>query len=106
MDSNIDIPNERIKYIEGLQKKLQKAGKARRFMEGEDGAIITKFLTEQINAIVKNIGGKTYLNDINSTNYDRGQLAMAQKLLTILNSEANRNTSKINEQLQAAKNDG
>lgn len=103
-DSN-EPKTERQKYIENLEHKLQKAGKAQRFKQSEDGGIITDYLTQQINAIVKNIGGTKYINDHNSYIYDVGQMAMAQKLLTMLNNEASQDTEDMANRLKEAKTD-
>lgn len=106
METDNNPPTERDKYIDTLKKKLEKAGKAKRFVGSEDGAIITEFLTEQINGFVKTLGGTKYLNDNNQANYDRGQLAMAQKILTMLNNEASADASDLQEKLKAAQTDG
>lgn len=98
-------PTEREKYIAGIEDKLRKAGKAKRFMEGEDGSLVTDWLREQVNGFVKNLGGTKYLDNNNLANYDRGQLAMAQKLLTMLNGHVNANTGELKELLDAAKSD-
>lgn len=106
-DSNTPTPpTEREKYVANLQSKLEKAGKAGRFKESEDGSILTDFLTDQINGFVKNLGGTKYLSDNDLANYDRGQLAMAQKMLTMLNGAAAIDTTEIKGQLEAAQNDG
>lgn len=104
-DSPQEPKTEREKYIEGLEAKLRKAGKAKRFSGSEDGTIVTDFLTEQINSLVKNLGGTKYLDDPNRANYDRGQLAMAQKILTTINAEATTDTADLQEKLKAAKTD-
>lgn len=101
-----DNKTEREKYIENLEAKLSKAGKAQRFKQSEDGGIITDYLVQQINAIVKNIGGTKYINDHNSYIYDVGQMAMAQKLLTMLNGEASQDTEAMAGRLKEARTDG
>ena len=97
------MQTEREKYISDLEAKLSKAGKAGRFVGSEDGAIVTEFLQAQINSLVKTIGGKTYLNDHNGYVYDTGQLAMAQKLLNIINATVD--VEDINNRLKEAQND-
>lgn len=102
---NEEPKTERDKYIENLESKLRKAGKAQRFKQSEDGGIITDYLTTQINAIVKNIGGTKYLNDHQGYIYDVGQMAMAQKILTMLNGEASTDTQDLKTKLNDAKTD-
>lgn len=97
---------EREKYVAQLEEKLKKAGKAKRFIDSEDGALITEYLTDQINGIVKNIGGTKYLNDHQGYVYDVGQMFMAQKILNMLNSNANIDVEQINNSLEEARNDG
>lgn len=97
---------ERDKYIESLEGKIRKAGRAQRFQQSEDGGIITDYLVQQINAIIKNIGGTKYINDHNTYIYDIGQMAMAQKLLTMLNREASQDTEDLANRLKEAKTDG
>jgi hypothetical protein len=104
MDSN--PKSEREAYIERLEDKLRKAGRAQRFLGHEDGALLTDYLTEQINSIVKSIGGKKYINDHEGYVFETGQLYLAQKLLGFLNTEANTNTEIINNQITEAKQDG
>jgi hypothetical protein len=98
--------SERQQYIDKLESKLRKAGRARRFLDHEDGALITDYVTEQINAIVKSIGGKKYINDHEGYVFETGQLYFAQKLLGFINSEANTNVDTINQQIKEAVEDG
>jgi hypothetical protein len=98
------MQSEREKYIAALEAKLQQAGKAKRFVDSEDGAIVTEYLQAQINNLIKVIGGKTYINDHNAYVYDTGQLAMAQKLLNTINSTVD--VEDINNRLTEARNDG
>ncbi|HRF70006.1 MAG TPA: hypothetical protein PKV66_01100 [Candidatus Pelethenecus sp.] len=97
---------EREKYVAALEEKLRKAGKAKRFVGSEDGEIITDYLITQINGIVKNIGGTKYLNDHQAYVYELGQMFMAQKILNMLDANANTDTETINNSLEEARNDG
>lgn len=98
-------PTERDRYVANLEAKLKKAGRARRFLEHEDGALITEYCTTQINSLLKQIGGKALLDKPSEYAYAVGQLQAYQKLLTMLNSEANTNTAEVKSQLQAAQTD-
>lgn len=98
------METEREKYIAGLEAKLRKAGKAKRFIGSEDGTIVTEYLQEQINSLIKVIGGKAYIDNHNAYVYDTGQLAMAQKLLNVINSTVD--IDDINNKLEEARNDG
>jgi len=101
MDS--EPKSEREVYIENLQKKISNAVKKNRFNETDEGKMFREIITEQINLIVKNIGGRKYINDHNSYVFDTGQMFMAQKLLNLLNPE---DTTQDTEKLKAAKSDG
>jgi hypothetical protein len=103
---NSEPKTDREKYIENLETKLQKAGKARRFLEQEDGSIVTDWLTQQINVLLKQIAGKAMLDKPSEYAYTVGQLHGYQKLLTMLNSEANTDGKDLQEKLEAAKTDG
>lgn len=96
---------EREKYIANLEGRIRKAAKAKRFKESEDGGLVTEFLTDQVNGLIKTLGGTKYINDHNMSNYDRGQLAMAQKILTMLNSEAATDTTDMQQKIDLAKTD-
>lgn len=97
---------EREKYIANLEEKLRRAGKARRFLDNEDGTIVTEYLTDQINSIVKSIGGSKYVNDHQGYVYELGQLFMAQKILNMLNGNASTDVESIGNSLEEARNDG
>lgn len=97
---------EREKYVAALEEKLRKAGKAKRFVGSEDGALITEYITDQINGIVKSIGGTKYLNDHQGYVYELGQMFRAQKILNMLNGNANVDVESINNSLEEARNDG
>lgn len=105
MEPNQAQTSERERYINNLESKLRKAGKARRFQDSEDGSIVTEYLTDQINSIIKEIGGTKYLDDFNGYQYKIGQLHMAQKLLNMLNNESNTEVKEIRERLDSARAD-
>jgi hypothetical protein len=94
---------EREKYIEGLQQKISKAVAAKRFNDSDEGKLIREWAVEQINGVLKQLAGKKFINDHNGYIYATGELAMAQKLLTMLDAEASRNTKEMAENLKAAK---
>lgn len=96
---------ERQKYIEDLQGKIAKAVTAKRFNESEEGKLIREWASEQINSVVKELGGKKFLNDHNAYIYATGELAMARKLLVMLDREASKDTSELTASLRAAKTD-
>jgi hypothetical protein len=100
------MQTEREKYIANLEDKLRRAGKAKRFTSGEDGELVTDYLITQINGIVKNIGGTKYINDHQAYVYELGQMFMAQKILNMLDANANTDTETINNSLEEARNDG
>lgn len=104
MDS--EPKTDRDLYIEKLQNKLQKAGKAGRFLKGEDGSIVTEFAQEQINGLLKLIAGKSLLDKPTEYSYSVGQLHAYQKLLQSINSDAGTNTQELKNNLEAARNDG
>jgi len=93
---------EREKYVEGLQVKISKAYKAKRFKEADEGKMIIELLQEQSNVIVKRLGGTTHMNDHQSYVYDLGQLHFAQKIINLINVEASKDVTKLQESLDAA----
>lgn len=103
-DSQVQ-PSEREAYIQNLEDKLRKAGRARRFLDDENGSLVTDYLTEQINIILKRIGGKTYMSDQQGYVYELGALHLAQKILNMLNSEATINTDALKEKIKEAKSE-
>lgn len=98
-------PTERDKYIEGLEEKLRKAGRAKRFLDNEDGGLITEWATGQVNRLMKQIAGKALLDKPQEYAYAVGELNSYQKLLTMLNSEASADVEDINSRIKEAKND-
>lgn len=102
----METDSKRDQYIKTLEQKLQKAGKARRFLDDADGSIVTEWATTQINAIMKGIGGQKYIDDHNGYVRATGELAAYQKLLNMLNSEANTDTEQVKGNLEAARTDG
>ncbi len=99
-------PNERQEYIEALQNKIRKATAAKQFNDSDEGKMIREWAAEQINVVIKQLAGKKFINDHNGYIYATGELAMAQKLLTMLDAEASKDTTVMGEQLKAAKSDG
>lgn len=97
--------SERDRYVQQLEEKLKKAGKARRFLDSEDGGVITDYLTQRINAIVQQIGGTKYINDHEGYVFSTGKLAMARELLVMLNKEASTDTEGIKTKIQETKTD-
>ena len=95
--------SERDKYVKNLEEKIRKAGKAKRFLDNEDGSIVTEFLQQEINTLVKDIGGTKYLNDHQGYVYKLGQLNLAQKLLNMLNSNAAVDTMPLAERVKETK---
>jgi hypothetical protein len=107
MDKNPSTePTERDKYITNLEAKLKKAGKARRFLDHEDGSIVTEWVQEQINVLLKQVAGKGLLDKPSEYAYTVGQLHGYQKLLTMLNSEASTDGKELQAKLEAARTDG
>jgi hypothetical protein len=96
---------ERDKFIENLEDKLRKAGKAGRFSESEDGSFLRDFCTEQINAYMKIVGGTTNLENPVKNAYNVGQLHAFKKLVNIMDGAASEDTTVMRDQLEAAKND-
>lgn len=99
-DNNL---TERELYIKGLEAKISKAGRAKQFIGSEAGALITELLQEEINAIVKRIGGRKYLDDQKGYAYELGGLHLAQRILNVLNNEARTDTEPLKEKLKEAK---
>jgi hypothetical protein len=98
--------SEREVYIESLQKKIAKAATAKRFNESDEGKLIREWAAEQMNTVMKQLAGKKFIDDHNGYIYATGEFAMAQKLLTMLDSEASKNTGEMAEQLKEARADG
>lgn len=97
---------EREKYVEDLQGKIAKAVTAKRFNESDEGKLIRTWASEQINAVVRELGGKKFLNDHNAYVYATGELAMARKLLAMLDYESSKDIGELTASLKAAKTDG
>lgn len=106
MENETTEKSEREKYIEGLQTKIAKAVSAKRFNDSEEGKLIREWAAEQMNTVMKQLAGKKFINDHNGYIYATGEFAMAQKLLTMLDSEASKDTGTLAESLKAAKSDG
>ena len=100
------MATERELYIQNLEDKIRKAGRARRFLADENGGLVTEYMTNEINIILKRIGGKTFMTDQQGYVYELGALHLAQKILNMLNSEANTNTDSLKEKLEEAKLEG
>ncbi len=98
-------PTERDRYVEALENKLRKAGKARRFLEGEDGSVVIEWATSQINALSKIVLGKQNLDNATENAYNIGQIHALQKLLHTINSDAKTDGAEIQAQIKAAKQD-
>lgn len=98
-------PTERDKYVQQLEEKIRKAGKAKRFMKSEDGSLITDYLTQKINSLVQQIGGTKFINDHEGYVHATGKLVMARELLVMLNKEASTDTDTMVDKVQEAKAD-
>lgn len=106
MEVETNEKSEREVYIETLQKKIAKATTAKRFNESDEGKLIREWAAEQINLVIKQLGGKKFINDHNGYIYATGELSMAQKLLAMLDSEANKDTGEMTVRLKEARTDG
>lgn len=96
---------EREQYIKSIEDKIRKAGRARRFLADENGALVTEYLVNEINTILKRVGGKTYLSDQQGYVYELGALHLAQKMLNMLNGAASTDTETLEKKLTEAKSD-
>lgn len=99
------MATEREIYIQNIENKIRKAGRAKRFLADENGGLVTEYLTNEINIILKRIGGKTFMADQQGYVYELGALHLAQKILNMLNGEANTDTDTLKAKLDEAKSE-
>lgn len=99
------MATEREIYIQSIEDKIRKAGRAKKFLADENGGLVTEYLTNEINIILKRIGGTKFVTDQQGYVYELGALHLAQKILNMLNGEANMDVDALKSKLEEANSD-